>query len=107
MIRITLTPRQKCDTFALLTRKELELRRKKQGTLHKSGLKKAGQVKWVHRSYPGWIRMQRSLGGVTVAIVQSKREGGENQLLASFVGFVDRHFHDQISGINISYDSDG
>jgi hypothetical protein len=43
---------------------------------------------------------------VTVALIQSKREGGENQLLASFVGFVDRHFHDQVSGINISYDAD-
>ncbi|MEX0679522.1 MAG: hypothetical protein WD063_20785 [Pirellulales bacterium] len=42
-----------------------------------------------------------------MAIVQSKREGGENQFLASFVGFVDRHFHDQVSGINISYDADG
>jgi hypothetical protein len=107
MIRVTLTPRQRADTFALLTNKELQLRRKKQGTLHKSGRKRLGQVKWVHRSYPGWIRLQRSLGGVTVALVQSKREGGENQLLASFVGFVDRHFHDSISGINISYDSDG
>jgi hypothetical protein len=106
MIRITLTPRQKADTFRLLTEKELELRRKKQGTLHKSGPKKAGHVKWVHRSYPGWIRLQRSLGGVTVALIQSKREGGENQLLASFVGFVDRHFHDQVSGITISYDGD-
>jgi hypothetical protein len=107
MIRITLTPRHKSDTFRLLAEKELELRRKKQGTLHKSGPKKPGQVKWVHRSYPGWIRLQRSLGGVTVVLIQSKREGGENQLLASFVGFVDRHFHDEISGIHISYDGDG
>jgi hypothetical protein len=106
MIRITLTPRKKTETFALLTNKELELRRKKQGTLRKAGPRKVGQVKWVHRSYPGWIRLQRCLGGVTVAIVQSKSESGENQLLQSFVGFVDRHFHDQISGINISYELD-
>ena len=42
--------------------------------------------------------------GVTVTVVQSKRQGGENQLPQSFASFVDRPFHDEISGININYD---
>lgn len=108
MIRVTVTPRHKIDTFALLTRKELDLRRKKQGTLHKVGPKKAGQVKWVHRSenYKGWIRLQRCIGGVTVAVVQTKAGGSENLLLSSFIGFLDRHFSSEIGTITISYESD-
>ena len=107
MIRIALTPKEKQDVFSLMTSKELELRRRRQGTLHKHGPKKAGKLKWIHKSYKGWIQLQRCIGGVVVALVQSKAVDGENLLLSSFIGFVDRHFARQLTSITISYESDG
>ena len=102
MIRITVTPRNHQDLYSLLTQKERALRKRNQGTLHRFGGKKR-EVKWVHKSYSGWIRFQKSLGGTIVAIVQSRRDGDDWQLLTSFVGFLDRHFRNQISTINIGY----
>lgn len=106
MIRVTIIPRRGAKTFSLLTKKELSLRKDKKGTLHQKGPKKAGEARWVHKTYFGWIRLQRAVGGVTVALINSMKEGGENQLLSSFIGFIDRHFSDQISSVSIHYESD-
>lgn len=106
MIRVTVTPRGKTDLYGLLVGKEVSLRQKNQGTLHRSGSKKSGDEKWVHSSYPGWIRFQRCLSGVAVAVVRSKDQASEWQLLSSFVGFLDRHFREQISTITMSYETD-
>jgi hypothetical protein len=77
-----------------------------QGTLHRESSKKKNQEKWVHSKYKGWINLQKCLGGVTVAIVQSKVPDSEFQILSSFVGFLDRHFRDEIASINLSYSRD-
>jgi len=105
MIRVTATPRTREDLYGLLIKKELDLRRKGQGTLHRQGGKKR-EVKWVHRSHNGWIRFQKCLSGMVVAVVQARNSGDEWQLLTSFIGFLDRHFRDKISSINIGYESE-
>jgi len=104
MIRVVIVPRGKTNLYSVLTKKERDLRSKRQGTLHTSGRKKRGEVKWVHKSYPGWIRLAQCPGGIAVAVVQSKQEGGENLLFTSFVGFLDRHFSSEIASITISYE---
>lgn len=107
MIRVTVSPREGDNLYQLLTRKELELRKKKQGTLHRAGAKKAGVENWKHSTYFGRIKLQRCIGGTLAAIVQSKAPDAEWQLLASFIGFLDRHFREQIASVTISYDTSG
>ena len=104
MIRVTAIPKEGKNLYSLLTKKEVALRRKNQGTLHRSGGKKAGTEKWTHASFPGWITLQRCIGGTLVAVVQAKVPLEEWQLLTSFVGFLDRHFRDHIATITICYD---
>lgn len=103
MITVTITPRAGDNLYSLLKRKELSLRRKKQGTLHASGPRRLGKEKWSHSSYKGWIQFQQCLGGVLVAQVQSRDADSEWQLLSSFVGFLDRHFRADISSISLTY----
>jgi hypothetical protein len=107
MITVTVTPQNRENLYGLLIKKEVSLRRSNKGTLHRAASKKKNQAKWVHREYKGWINLQKCLGGVTVAIVQSKSRGSEWQLLSSFVGFLDRHFRDSIASINLSYGREG
>ena len=107
MIRVTVTPRQNEGLYGLLVKKEIQLRKQNQGTLHRKGPKKLGDEKWVHAKYPGWIRFQRCIGGVVVAQVQSKTPDFEWQLLSSFIGFLDRHFRDEISSIGLCYELTG
>jgi hypothetical protein len=104
MIRLTVMPRSGDNLFSLLVAKEIELRRKGRGTLHRSGLKKRGLEKWTHNTYPGWIKLQHCVGGTLAAIVQSKATDSEWQLLRSLIGFMDRHFRSEIASVTISYD---
>lgn len=103
MIRITVIPREGAELYSLLTRKEVSLRKKNQGTLHRRGAKARGREKWVHPKHAGWINLQRCIGGVLAAVVQSKAPD-EWQLLLSFIGFLDRHFRENILAVNIAYD---
>src|SRR2546428_14174710 len=103
MIRLTVIPREGANLYNLLTRKEIALRRKNQGTLHRSGGKKAGTEMWKHSSYQGWITLQRCIGGTLAAVVHLKGPDTEWLLLESLVGFLDRHFRDQIASVTISY----
>ena len=104
MVRLTICPRSNENLYGLLVQKELALRKKKTGTLHRSGPKKKDEEKWCHNTKKGWIRFQRCLGQVLVATIQAHDDAEEWQLLNSFVGFLDRHFRVSIASILISYD---
>jgi hypothetical protein len=104
MIRLSIIPRARANLFGLLVGKELELRRRKRGTLHRSGPKKRGREKWTHASYPGWITLERRLDGTLAAAVHSRATDGGWQLLTSLIGFLHRHFHEAIASVTISYD---
>jgi hypothetical protein len=104
MIRLTVIPRPRARLFDLLVSKELELRRRQRGTLHRSGRRQRGREKWTHATYPGWIVLQRRADGILGAAVHSRATDGGWQLLTSLIGFLDRHFRDQIASVTISYD---
>jgi len=103
MIRIAVTPQSTHDVYQLLVQKERELRSKKKGTLHRRGSARAGKARWAHSSFPGRILLQRCLGGVCVAVIKSTTPNDQWQLLSSFIGFLDRHFRQQISGVTLTY----
>lgn len=104
MIKVTIIPKERENIYGMLVKKERDLRSKNQGTLHRSGGKKQGEDKWTHSSYPGWVSFQRCLGGITVALVQSKTPETEWQLLSSFIGFLNRHCRKSISTISLTYE---
>lgn len=103
MIRVTIIPKSNESIYSMLINKEFELRQKNKGTLHRMGKNKKGEDKWVHNSYQGWINFKDSLGGIVVATVQSKNVASESQLLSAFIGFLDRHFKDNLSTITLGY----
>jgi hypothetical protein len=107
MIRLTAIPRSHDNLFGLLVAKEVELRRRGMGTLHRSGPKKRGHEKWTHKTYAGWINLQRCVGGTLAATVQSKAADGEWRLLSSLIGFLDRHFREEVASVTINYERSG
>ena len=106
MITVTVTPYEKTNVYGLMTKKEVDLRRSGQGTLHRAAAKEAGQAKWTHAKYPGWVNLQRCIGNVVVATVHSKTAAQQWQLLSSLVGFLDRHFRGYVASITITYGLD-
>lgn len=105
MIRVTIVPKHGVNLYGKMVKKEVQLRRSKQGTLHRSASKQKGTEKWAHRKYKGWVWFQKCLGRIVVAEVQSRVDGGENQILESFVGFVDRHFRKDLVSVTVNYRS--
>ena len=86
LIRLTVIPRSGDNLFSLLVAKEAELIRNKRGTLYRSGPKNRGQEKWLHKKYPGWIKLQRRDDGTLAAVVRSRMSDMEWKLLTALVG---------------------
>ncbi|MBV6501093.1 MAG: hypothetical protein CJBNEKGG_03589 [Prosthecobacter sp.] len=105
MITLTINPRTGEDVYSLLTQKEKSLRGGRT-TLVRHGPKRKDKEKWVHSTYKGWIQFQRCLGGVVVAQVKSRDPESTWQLLSAFIGYINRHFRTQITGIHLQYGDD-
>ena len=103
MITLAITPLREANLYGKLVKKEVELRKRKIGTLHAKGGKKRNDEKWTHVKYDGWIRFSGSLSGTVIAVVRSRKAEAEGDLLASFLSFLHRHFHDSLANINIVY----
>lgn len=101
MIKITIIPNESEKLYSLMVSKELDLRKRNIGTLHRTGKKKKDEDKWFHTKKDGWVRFQNSLGNVVVATIQSKNPDKEWDLLTAFVGFLYRHFNKQIRTISL------
>ena len=105
MRRIQIVPKPGNNLYGEMIAKEISLAQKKQGTLHRSGLKKKAKAKWAHKTFKGWINLQRGLGNLVLAeIISTAKNNSEWQLLQSFLGFVDRHFSDKVQAVSIQYE---
>lgn len=90
--------------FGAMVKKEIDLSRKNKGAFYRSGKKQHNCTKWSHASYKGWINLTRSEGEVVAAEICSRSQSGDEwQLLHAFIGWLDRHFGDEIQAINIQY----
>ena len=105
MIKVTATPKSRENIYGLMVAAELSLRKRSRGTLHRVGQKKKGEDTWVHNSFSGMVKFQKCLGGVMVAVIESKDHEAEWQLLTSFIGFLDRHFRECLSNISLTYET--
>jgi hypothetical protein len=97
---VQVVSRPACKNFySLIKQKERELRQKGRGTLHRSG-----ENRWKHVSYPGFIDFYKANSSISIFELKSKSEkGNEWQLMHSFLGFLDRHFNEEIESITILY----
>jgi hypothetical protein len=95
---IQVVPRRnnKARLKTLLVQKERDLRGASTFVRQRAGL-------WAHKRYKGRIKWNEASGGLLVAEVQSRVEDAEWQLLRAFIGYLDRHFSDQIESITILY----
>jgi hypothetical protein len=105
MVRlIQISPAKGVRLFSKIVKKELELSRRCQGTFFRTGRKQRNQAKWSHVRYKGWINLHRGEGEVITAEIRSRSDAKDEwQLLQAFIGWMDRHFGDELMTINIQY----
>jgi len=87
------------NLYTLMRRKEIELRKKNRGTLHR-----VKPNRWKHVSYSGQIDYHKANNDISIFELKMRStETNDWQLLHSFLGFLDRHFHEEIESITIFY----
>lgn len=97
---VQVIPNPDCDNFlSLVKQKQRDLRKIKRGTFLR-----VTANRWKHVSYSGYIDFLKVHKSISIFEVKTKAEKANDwQLLHSFLGFLDRHFSDQIQSITILY----
>jgi hypothetical protein len=96
---VEITPLQRKRLYGAMVKKEAEIRKKRAGAFQRAGARKRDKVRWRHVKFPGWIDLERGQSEVVAAKVSSD----DWQLLVAFIGWVDRHFGDQLQAMSIQY----
>jgi hypothetical protein len=85
--------------LSLLKQKQRELKRKKRGTFFP-----VSPSRWKHVSYSGYINLHKGLKHICFFEFVSKSEDSKDwQILHSFLGFLDRHFHEEMESVTVLY----
>jgi len=103
MKTVEITPRRKSPLYNGLVRREADIRKKGRGTFARKGRLRAGTATWNHKRFKGSVSLARGDAELVKAKVSSRTAEDEGGLLKAFLGFVDRHFGDQVATITIHY----
>jgi hypothetical protein len=98
---VQIVPREEIRLYGSLVKKEAAIHKKGLGTFYRAGPKTRNSAKWKHKRFKGWINLERGLSEVVSAEVRTLSRDQEWQMLAAFLGFVDRHFGAEITTITI------
>jgi hypothetical protein len=89
--------------YGAMIRKQAEIRRNGRGTFLRVRVRKRNAAKWKHVRYKGSINFEPGPSEAVEVAIQSPERGDEARLLSSFLGWLDRHFGEQLSSIKIEY----
>jgi len=87
--------------YGAIIKKQAEIRRGGRGTFSRAG-RKRNAARWTHVRYKGSLALEPAADAVKVEI-RSPDRGDEARLLSSFLGWLDRHFGEQLSSVSIQY----
>ena len=89
--------------YGAMIRKQAEIHRNGRGTFLRAKARKRNAAKWTHVRYKGSINFEPGPSEAVEVAIQSPDRGDEARLLSSFLGWLDRHFGEQLSSIKIEY----
>ena len=98
---LQIVPREGTRLYGAIIKKQAEIRRSGRGTFCRARKRKA--ARWTHVRYKGSVNLEPGLSEAVEVAITSPERGDEARLLSSFLGWLDRHFGEQLSSINIQY----
>ena len=104
MKTVEITPRKKSPLYGGLVKREAAIRKKGRGTFSRKGPARAGTATWGHKRFKGSVSLKHAGTASVTARIRSGNSEDEGGLLKAFVGFIDRHFGDEVATITIHYD---
>ena len=100
---LQIVPRQGKHLYGAIVRKQADIRKSGRGTFFRLGVRKRQATRWKHVRYKGWVHLQPGLSGAVTVKIKSPVKGDESRLLSAFLGWLDRHFGDQVLSVSIQY----
>lgn len=103
MKTLQIEPRAGRSLYGAMIRKQAEIRRRGRGTFSRVGARKRNAARWTHVRYKGSVALEPGAADAVKVEIKSPERGDEARLLSSFLGWLDRHFGEQLSSVNIQY----
>ncbi len=100
---LQIVPRGSARLYGAMIKKQAEIRKAGRGTFSRAGARKRHAARWTHVRYKGSILLEPGLSEAVEVAIKSPERGDEARLLSSFLGWLDRHFGDELSSVNIQY----
>jgi hypothetical protein len=102
MKHLQIVPRDGTGLYGAVIKKQAEIRKSGRGTFMRASTGKRA-ARWTHVRYKGSLRLQPGPQSAVEVEIKSPERGDEARLLSSFLGWMDRHFGDRLSSVNIQY----
>jgi len=103
MKMLQIVPRDGTRLYGAMIRKQAEIRRGGRRTFSRAGARKRNAARWTHVRYKGSIALEPGAADAVNVEIKSPERGDEARLLSAFLGWLDRHFGDELSSVNIQY----
>ena len=103
MKSLQIVPRGHTRLYGAMIKKQAAIRRGGRGTFSRAGARKRNSARWTHVRYKGSISLEPGPADAVSVEIKSPARSDEARLLSSFLGWLDRHFGDQLSSVNIEY----
>ena len=103
MKSLEILPSDRTQLYSAMIRKQAEIRRSGRGTFSRVRAGKRNSTRWTHIRYKGSINLEPGPSQAVEAVIRSPDRGDEARLLSSFLGWLDRHFGEHLSAVNIRY----
>ncbi|MGO9700472.1 MAG: hypothetical protein ACLPX7_14565 [Xanthobacteraceae bacterium] len=100
---LQIVPRDGTRLYGAMVKKQAEIRKSGRGTFSRAGAKRRNAARWTHVRYKGSINLEPGLSEAVEVAIKSPEPGDEARLLSSFLGWLDRHFGENLSSVNIQY----
>ncbi len=98
---VQIMPRGKVRLYRAIVKKEASIRKNGRGTFFRAGRKTQRETTWKHRRYKGSVDLKPDAGERVTARVRSPDQ--EWQMLSALLGWINRHFGDQVTEVSIQY----
>jgi hypothetical protein len=103
MKSLDIVPRRGTGLFGAMVKKQAEIHKNGRGTFVRGRAKTRNAAHWTHVRYKGSLDFKPGEADAVSVRIKSTDHGDEARLLSSFLGWLDRHFGDQLASVNIQY----
>jgi hypothetical protein len=101
---LQIVPRGHTSLYPAMVKKQAEIRKAGRGTFVRTAASGRKAARWTHVRYKGSLKLKPGESEAVEVAIRSPERGDEARLLSSFLGWLDRHFGDRLSSVNIQYE---